>query len=122
MAFDPCVIAPGTLKHSITIQGQSKVPDADGQLNAVWSTVLITRAAITSTSSISFKMSFQNSALASNATDLLTIRYPGASIIIVPGMQILYGTQTYTIQDVDNVQERNRVINMACIGMDNGSN
>lgn len=121
MAFDPCIIAPGSLKHNITIQAQSKTPDIDGQLNGVWTNILTTRARIASTSSISFKMSFQNSALASNATDLLTIRYPGDSVVISAGMQIIFGNKAYTIQDIDNIQERNRVINMACLGIDNGS-
>src|ERR1035438_5435818 len=116
MAFDPCVIQPATLRHSIVIQAPSTTRDASGQQGVTWTTVLTTRAAIGSTASLTFKLSFQGNILASNATDLIALRYPAVNI--KPGYQVVYGTQVYTINAVDDVQRRHRVLNLACTGMD----
>jgi SPP1 family predicted phage head-tail adaptor len=117
--FDPLVIRPGDLRHIIAIQSQSTARDALGQLNSTWATVLSTWAQIQGTSSLTFKFTFQNNALASNATDCITMRYP--SVDVTPGMRVLFGDQTYTIQAVDNVLRRNRVLHLAVVGISTGS-
>lgn len=119
MMRDPCIINPGILRHSITIQAPSTVRDASGQPGKTWNDVLSTRACIESTSSNSFKFSFQNNTLAANTSDCLTIRYP--SVNIEPGMRVLFGDQTYNIQAVDDLQRRHRVLRLACVGIDTGS-
>jgi SPP1 family predicted phage head-tail adaptor len=119
MSFDPTILAAGRLRHAITIQAPSSTRDTAGQLGATWSTVLTTRAAIESTASLTFKFSFQNSTLAANATDCITIRYP--AVTVAPGMQVIFGDQVYTIQDVDDVQRRHKVLILACIGIDTAS-
>jgi SPP1 family predicted phage head-tail adaptor len=119
MAFDPLHIEAGTLRHSITIQAQSTVRDAAGQLNSTWSPVLTTRAQIEGTSSLTFKFAFENNALAANTTECITIRYP--AVDVTPGMQVIWGDQTYTIQAVDDVLHRHRVLHLACVGISTGS-
>jgi len=119
MAFDPTILPAGLLIHQITIQAPSSTRDSYGQLGNTWSTILTTLAAIQGTSSLTFKFSFQNSTLASNATDCITIRYP--SFNITPGMQVVFGDQSYLIQDVDDVNRRHRVLVLACVGVDTGS-
>jgi SPP1 family predicted phage head-tail adaptor len=116
MSIDPTILAAGALRHAIAIQAPSSTRDTAGQLGATWTTVLATRAAIESTASLTFKFSFQNSTLAANATDCITIRYP--SVTIAPGMQVVFGDQVYTIQDVDDVKRRHRVLVMAVLGID----
>jgi SPP1 family predicted phage head-tail adaptor len=113
---DPCVIQPGELKHAITINAPSSTRDASGQIGATWTTVLTTRAKIESTSSQTFRFSFQNSTLASDTTDCITIRYP--AVELAPGYQIVYGDQTYLVNDVDDIQRRHRVLVMACTSVD----
>jgi SPP1 family predicted phage head-tail adaptor len=113
---DPCVIQPGTLKHIVSISAPSTTRDTAGQLNAEWSSLLTTRAAILSTASFSFKFSFAGNALASNATDLIQIRYPAVNV--EPGMQVAFGDEQYIVNAVDDVQRRHRVLNMACTGLD----
>lgn len=117
MSDNPTVEA-GTLRHSITIQKPSATRDAVGQIGATWVDVLSARAAITSTSGPTFKSSFQNNTLASNATDCITIRYPGTSIPIAPGMQIVCGDNAYLIQAVDDVKRHHVKLVMACLGID----
>ena len=116
MSFDPTQLAAGRLRHSITIQKPSSTRDSAGQPGVTWSTVLATHAAIEGTSSLTFKFSFQNSTLAANATDCITIRYP--AVAIAPGMRVLFGDNAYTIQDVDDVNRRHRVLILACVGVD----
>jgi SPP1 family predicted phage head-tail adaptor len=113
------MINPGTLRHSITIQKKSLTRDGYGQPGATWAPVLTTRASITSTASLTFKFSFQNNDIASNATDCITLRYP--MVEVLPGMQVVFGDQTYTITAVDDVQRRHRVLVLACVGLDTGS-
>jgi hypothetical protein len=36
-------------------------------------------------------------------------------------MQVIFGDQVYTIQDVDDVQRRHKVLILACIGIDTAS-
>jgi SPP1 family predicted phage head-tail adaptor len=67
-------------------------------------------------------MSFSGNALAANATDLITIRYPGDYVDVVPGQQIQWGKQTYEISAVDDIQRRHRILNIAVVGLDIGSN
>jgi hypothetical protein len=47
------------------------------------------------------------------------MRYP--AVDIVPGMQVVWGDQAYLVQDVDDVQRRHRVLVLACVGVDVGS-
>ena len=117
--MDPCVIQPGLLKHSITISEPATARDQAGQLNASWSPLLTTRAAILSTASMSFKLSFSNNALAANSTACIVIRFP--VVDVVPGLQISFEDEVFEIQAVDDVQHRHRILNLACVGLDIGS-
>ena len=114
--FDPIQFDAGSLRHNITINAPSAIRDASGQPGTTWTAVLTTRAKIESTSSLTFKWSFQNSTLASNATDCITIRYP--SVLVAPGFQIVWGDELYLVQDVDDIQRRHRVLVLACVGVD----
>jgi hypothetical protein len=53
---------------------------------------------------------------------MVTIRWPGVSIDVAPGMRVAFGDSTYLVQDVDNVLRRNRVVRLACLTIDNDSN
>jgi head-tail adaptor len=122
---DALYIAPGELRHSIQIQA---APDGLGQRDSAgqpidaWNAVLTTRAKIEGTNSRTFKESFSNNALASQSTDCITIRWPGAAITIEPGQRVIFGDNTFLIQAVDNVLRRNRKLVLACIGIDTDSN
>jgi head-tail adaptor len=130
MPSDPLYIDAGSLRHTIEIQAQGTTRDSIGQLNSAWSTVLTTRASIESTASASFRFSFQGNALASNATDLIIIRYP-SGVNIVPGYQVVFSSvssppstnsQVYVINAVDDVLRRHRKLALACVGQGIGSN
>jgi SPP1 family predicted phage head-tail adaptor len=121
MAFDPLYIQPGELRHSIQIEKASSTRDAAGQPIATWDPVLTTRAKIESTTSRTFRDSFSGNALASQSTDAITIRWPGAAFELRPGMRVVFGDNLFLIQAVDNVQRRNRKVVLACIGISEDS-
>ena len=119
---DPLYIQAGELRHSIQIQQASATRDAVGQPVSTWNVVLNTRAKIENTNSRTFKESFSNNALASQSTDCITIRWPGPTIDLAPGMRVIFGDNTFLVQAVDNVLRRNRKVVLACIGINEDSN
>ena len=121
---DPTIIQPGALRHKITIQSPNgNQRDAFGEpLSADWTTVLSTRADIESTLTATYKSATGNDALTSQATDIITIRWPGSQVSITPDMRIVWGDQTFQINAIDNVLRRNRVLKIYCMTIDIGSN
>jgi SPP1 family predicted phage head-tail adaptor len=119
---DPWVIAAGELRHKIQIQKPSATRDAAGQPIPIWDLLLNTRAKIENTNSRTFRESFSANALASQSTDVITIRWPGSAFNIKPGMRVLHGDDYFLIQAVDNVQRRNRKVVLLCIGINTDSN
>ena len=122
MAYDPLQLRAGELRHTVQVQSASSARDAAGQPVATWDVVLSTRAKIENTGSLAYKESFSNSSLASQSTDMITIHWPGSSITVSPGMRVVFGDNTYLVQDVDNVFHRNRVVRLACMIVDEDSN
>ena len=117
------ILNPGELRHKVQIQKPSTATrDSAGQPGTTWDKVLDTRAKIESTGSIAYKQSFASNVLASQSTDMLTIRWPGASIVIKADMRIVFGTNIFLIQAIDNVEHRNRVLRLACLQIDADSN
>ena len=120
--YDPLLIEPGELRHSIQIQKTSATRDSAGQPIPAWDVVLEARAKIESTNSRTFRMSFSDNALASQSTDCITLRWPGASIVIMPGMRVVFGDNAYSVEAVDNVLRRNRKLVLACLSIEQDSN
>jgi head-tail adaptor len=129
---DSCILNPGELRHGVVIQAAGPTRDDAGQLGATrddagqpisaWDTVLTTRCKIENTGSLAFKMSFSDNTRASDSTDLITIRWPGAAVVVEPDQRVLACGCVFTIQAVDNVLHRNRVVRLACLEIDGDSN
>jgi head-tail adaptor len=124
MPFPAYVINPGELRHKVEIQAASTAPDSRGLSVAptTWTAVLTTRAKIESIGAAAYKQTVKSGALTSESTDLITIRWPGASIVIRPNMRIVFGTNIFLIQAVDNVEHRNRILKLACMQVAADSN
>lgn len=120
--LNPLYLRAGELRHAVQIQSASSTRDAAGQPVSTWNVVLTTRAKIENSGGQAYKESFSNSSLAAQSTDLLTIRWPGSSITVAPGMRVILGNNTFLVQDVDNVLHRNRVVRLACLMIDEDSN
>jgi SPP1 family predicted phage head-tail adaptor len=115
MPLDPLYISAGSLRHSVTIQAPTSTRDAYGQVSTTWSAVHTTRASVRESAQ---REVLQSDELSSQVTHMVTIRYPGSSIRIVSGYRVVTATKLFTIQAVSNVLERNRVVNLQCISID----
>ena len=104
----------GDLRHQITIQVKSSVPDGMGGHIATWNTFATCFAAIWP---VSGKELDQNAQLATLVTHRVRIRYlAGLPQPIKPGtMQILYNSRIFNVQSVINWEERNIQLDMLCL-------
>jgi head-tail adaptor len=115
---DLLVIQPGTLRHSIQVQAPA--PGASDTFGAsvepaIWSTIVTTRAAIYTAGG---RETSQAAQLVSEVSHVVTIRYTPAAIM--PNYRILFGARVFSIRFVENVLERNRVLNIYCLEIDGG--
>ncbi len=109
---NPLVIPTGSKRNQISIQAQSTTQDDTGGEVQVWNTVLTVLAAMATVSS---REMYQPPGFTAQVTHLVSIDYPGNSIPVAGGMRVLFGTRTFVIQTVENVQERNRVLKLLCL-------
>lgn len=112
---DPLLIDPGDLRHKITIQAPVTTGGTFGT-GPKWSDVLTTRASL---QQITAKTLYQSGALSTVASHKLRTRY--TSTVIMPGYQVTFGSKTYRVVNVDNIQERNRVLELLLLEV-NGAN
>jgi SPP1 family predicted phage head-tail adaptor len=107
MTRSPLSLPAGSLRHSISFEKRSTTTDSFGQPIESWNSVLTTRAAIDMATE---KELYQTGLITSQVTHIITIRWPGILVSVTPGMRIRFGSHVYTVQAVDNVSERNRVV------------
>ena len=90
MGFDPLILAAGRLRHKVQIYAPNEQqPDAYGSMSTQWILVLTTRAEIVSTTSSSYKDAFSQNALSAQCTEMVTIRFPGTSVVVEPGYRVV---------------------------------
>jgi SPP1 family predicted phage head-tail adaptor len=111
MVTEPLIINPADLRHSIQIQERSTTQDQYGQPLEVWCTLITTRARIRT---LSLREQFAQAGFSSQATHQITMRWQG-SVPLQAGQRIVFGTRVFLVQSVENVLERNRVINLLVI-------
>lgn len=104
-------VNPGTLRHRVQLQQKSASQDAAGQPLTTWTTVLTTWARI---EAITLREMFQANQLVSQISHTITMRYQ-STVPVAPGMQILFGTHTYTVQAVNNIEERGVLLRLLCL-------
>jgi SPP1 family predicted phage head-tail adaptor len=111
-------IEPGNLRNRIQIQKPVGTQDAYGQVSSDWTTLLETYASI---NAITGKQTYQDGSFTAQGTHLIRMRWKG-SVNITPSMRVLHGNFAYSIQFVNNVQERNIVIELTCLAINQGTN
>jgi SPP1 family predicted phage head-tail adaptor len=109
---NPLAIDAGELRHSIQIQQQSSAQTGTGAPVTSWTTILQTMAKISTASSREAFQAMQFTALVSH---VIKIRWPGASVAIQGGQQIVFGSRIFKLQIPENVLERNRVLLLHCL-------
>lgn len=114
---DPLAIPPGLLRHQVEIQQPSATQDSMGTPTDSWTTVLTTFASVEDAKSAEGvdRMSEGWYSPAAEITHVVRMRWPGASIPLAAGYQVLFNGRALKVQFVTNVQQRNRVILLGCI-------
>jgi head-tail adaptor len=119
--FNPLAIDPGELRQQIQIQAQATTQDTLGGQIEVWNTFLTTRAAIytgAAVPDIRSKQPRENSQdgqFSSEITHVMKIRWPGPDVSLLGGQRVLYRGRFFVLQNVENIQERDRVLLLYCI-------
>jgi SPP1 family predicted phage head-tail adaptor len=107
-------INPSQLRFQIQIQQNVLTPfPAPGQPAQTWTTVRSCYAAISTASSREW---FQANQFSDDATHLVVVRW--SPVPLAAGMRVLFGSRVFTVQNVENVQERNVKMNLICIEVD----
>jgi SPP1 family predicted phage head-tail adaptor len=112
---NPLALDAGALRYQVSIQVQSSTQDEMGGPVAAWTPVLKTWAAIATSSQREVYQSGAGAQFVAQVTHRVQIRWPGAVLGIAGGMRVAFGDRLFQIQTVENVQERNRVLNLLCL-------
>lgn len=103
------MLRAGALRRRVTVQQPVVTANALGEPIQTWSDVVKTWASIEPTRGQEAMLAMQV-----NAVSLYTITlryYPD----ITPQMRLLYGERQFQIQNIQNVDERNRVLMLSCV-------
>jgi SPP1 family predicted phage head-tail adaptor len=114
---DPLILQPGELRHQVGFARASATQDASGQKLNTWTPYLATRAKI---ENLSGQQLFQAAEFTSQASWRITLRFPGSGVIDV-GDRATFAAHTFVVQIVNNVLERNRVLQLTCVEIDGAS-
>lgn len=112
------MVDAGELRHAVTIQspvpgaadtfGQSVVPQS-------WNTLRTPMAAIYTAGGRETSMASQ---IVSEVSHVIKVRW--TSDVVQAGYRVLFGTRIFTVQYVENVLERNRVLLLYCLEVNSG--
>ena len=108
----------GQLRSRVSIQAPGGTQDAGGQPLQTWTTVYQCWARIGDATA----RELANADLVSSqVTHSVTIRWPGATPLLSPGMRVQYvgvaGTQTYIVQAIQNPEQRNILLKLLCLAI-----
>lgn len=115
---DPLLVNAGELRHQVQIQQpQYAHGDARGKsmVPASWNTV---RTAMSAIYTAGGRETSQASQIVSAVTHVVKVRWTSATVRA--GYRVLFGDRYFTVQYVENVLERNRVLLLYCLEIDTG--
>jgi len=98
----------GDLRHRITLQQKTETRDSFGAVIETWNDVATLYASI---EPLRGKEFFDAQQVNAEVTIRIRIRYRSG---VTPNMRVLFGTRTFDIQSVINVDERNREMILMC--------
>ena len=116
---NPLAINPGELRNHIVIAEPVYGNDALGgkSVNPTnWTSVRSTSAAIYTAGGRETSMAAQ---IVSTVSHVVKVRW--SPIPIKAGFRVVYGSRYFTVQYVENVLERNRVLLLYCVEVNGGS-
>lgn len=115
---DPLAIDAGELRHAVIIQQpQAQTTDSFGNsvTPATWTTVRTAMAAIYTAGGRETSMASQ---IVSEVSHVVKVRW--TSDTIKANYRVQFGSRIFTVQYVENVLERNRVLLLYCLEVNQG--
>lgn len=99
-------LEPGQLRHRVTVQEPSQIQDEFNQIDTSWTPVYQAWASIRT---LTQRELAQSQDLASEVTHEITMRFP-CGVLLNAQMRVVRGSHIYKIQALSNVDERNVVL------------
>ena len=106
----------GRLDQRITIQAPATGQDAFGAPSTIWTVVATVWAELKDLTGREFLAA---AAVQNVVQTKITIRYPGNSVTVLPGMRVVHGADIYNIEAVLGQDKVMRVL-MCSKGVNNG--
>lgn len=103
----------GRLRRKLIIRQRSVTNDGLLGQTGTFTTILTTWGSVTAKNSSALLQLLAGQQMAQTAYDII-IRYP-PSFSIEPGMQVVDGARVYSISNVNDVDERHRMLHLACV-------
>lgn len=103
----------GALRRKLIIRQRATTSDGLLGQSSTWTTVLTTWGSVTARQSSALLQLMAGQQMATTAYDIV-LRYP-PSVTIEPGMQVVDGARVYTISNVNDTDERHRILHLACV-------
>lgn len=119
--INPLVIPPGYCRFQVSVQMRSTTKDGGGDSTETWTDALTALAGITTQTQ---REAYQNGAaaqLVEQVVHIVTFRYPTPAVTIAGGMRVIFGARKFAVQTTENVQERNRVLHLMCLEVNEGA-
>lgn len=111
------IVAAGELRHQVTVQAPVYAADARGMsvTPTSWTAVRTARAAIYTAGGRETSAATQ---IVSQVSHVVKVRW--TPDVIKPNYRVLFGDRYFTVQFVENVLERNRVLLLYCMEVNSG--
>ena len=103
----------GRLRRKLLIQQRSVTNDGLLGQTGTFTTVLTTWGSVSAKNSSALLQLLAGQQMAQTVYDII-IRYP-PSIAIEPGMRVVDGARVYSISNVNDTDERHRMLHLACV-------
>jgi SPP1 family predicted phage head-tail adaptor len=115
---NPLVMVPGELRQLVRVQSPDYAADASGAktlVPATWADVATASARIYTAGGRETSMASQ---IVSNVSHVVKMRWQG--VVVKANYRVIYEGRIFTVQYVEDVEERNRVLLLYCLEVDGG--
>jgi SPP1 family predicted phage head-tail adaptor len=116
---NPQVLPAGKLRDLVQIQSPSSAQDGYGQPTAEWGAFA---SMLCSLKAVRQRETYQTGQFSSEYTHTIEILWPGPNVVILRGMRGIVKGHIYLIEDVENLEERNRVLILHCVAISDATN
>ena len=112
-SFPP--VKAGSLRRKLTIQSRAATSNGALGVTGAWSDVLTTWGSVTAKQTTALLALIAGQQMPRTVYDVI-IRYPPTlAASILPGMRIVDGPRAYLINNVNDTDERHRILHLACV-------